>query len=265
MRAGAACGVVAGVLLLVACGNPAPINTSAANLLLGKPDTGGWAVEVQQLANSFGSKDAAKGVVSPGDGTYIDLTVYVFRSTSDAQTGYGNVRVFLRSGGYTAQGRCGAPGFSTCDVSAGLGMSPSLVGATLEPWFFCGDATTSSRRQSARLATTLGLSHPSRRARSTGLARRPQGVGPMLSLVLWTILWLCVGTALVFWGLAWIVNYHQWADRLAARYRSFWGPLAMFNGSAGYQRFSGIYFIFFGLITYYMAISWFGQHVHTAT
>ncbi|SRR5581483_3556320 len=127
MRAGAAGGVVAGVLLLVACGNPAPINTSAVNLLLGKPDTGGWAVEVQQLANSFGSKEAAKGVVSPGDGTYVDLTVYVFRSTSDAQTGYGNVRAFLRSGGYTAQGRCGAPGFSTCDVSAGLG-DESLVG-----------------------------------------------------------------------------------------------------------------------------------------
>lgn len=52
---------------------------------------------------------------------------------------------------------------------------------------------------------------------------------------------------------------------MAARYRRFWGSLAFFNGSAGYQRFSGIYLIFFGFITYYFAINWFGQHVHTAT
>ena len=87
----------------------------------------------------------------------------------------------------------------------------------------------------------------------------------MLSLVLWTLFWLCIGTAQILWGVGWIVNYHGWADRLAARYRRFWGPLAFFNGSAGYQRFSGIYLIFFGLITYYFALSWFGQHAHTAT
>ncbi|HYM96472.1 MAG TPA: hypothetical protein VET26_04165 [Candidatus Sulfotelmatobacter sp.] len=87
----------------------------------------------------------------------------------------------------------------------------------------------------------------------------------MLSLALWTILWLCLGTALILWGIAWIVNYHQMADRLAARYRRFWGPFAFLSGSAGYQRFSGLYFIFFGLITYFFAISWFGQHVRTAS
>jgi hypothetical protein len=86
----------------------------------------------------------------------------------------------------------------------------------------------------------------------------------MLTLLTWTIVWLCLGTALILWGVAWIVNFHNWADRLAARYRSFWGPLAFWSGSAAYQRFSGIYLIAFGLMTYYFAISWFGQHVHTA-
>lgn len=117
MRTGALGVLLAGGFLLVGCGAAAPIGATATELLVNKSDTGGWPVEVQPLSNSNGSLSAAKGVVRPGDGSYIDVEVYTFRSSSDARAGYAHARSSLTSIIHSAQG----------EATAGIG-DDSIVG-----------------------------------------------------------------------------------------------------------------------------------------
>lgn len=69
-------------------------------------------------------------------------------------------------------------------------------------------------------------------------------------------LWLGFATLFTLWGVAWMLNWHAWADWAAARNRRWLGPFAMWSGSAAYSRFSGVYLVVFGLVLYYGFFRW---------
>lgn len=78
----------------------------------------------------------------------------------------------------------------------------------------------------------------------------------MLEQAAGVVLWLGFATLFTLWGVAWMLNWHSWADRWADRNRRWFGPLAMWSGSAAYSRFSGVYLVVFGLVLYYGFFRW---------
>jgi hypothetical protein len=88
---------------------PSPINASAASILVADSDLGGnWSVDASDSENSYGSTDAARGVVHPGADADVYIMVYVFRSTSDAQAGYQRAKGQIESAGWTEPKQQGA-------------------------------------------------------------------------------------------------------------------------------------------------------------
>lgn len=81
-------------------------------------------------------------------------------------------------------------------------------------------------------------------------------------MLIGTALWLGFATVFVLWGAAWIVNWHEWADRWAAWNRRTWGPLALWSGSSLYNGASGFMLLVFGAVLYYGWLRWLIGQAH---
>ena len=91
------------LVLLCGCGAPSPISASAASLLVTSDDLGGsWSVVSGSAAHSFGSTDAATAFVQAPGSAVVIVFVYVFQSTSDAQSGYQQSKNEFQTSGWTA-------------------------------------------------------------------------------------------------------------------------------------------------------------------
>ena len=125
---------------------PSPINASAANLLVSSEDLSGWPVDLQSTDNTFGSSDAARGVVHPGADADVYVMVYVFRSTTDSRSGYQQAITQVQNAGWTAPGAEGNPVFG--DESF-IGWSPagSMVALAYRECDRFGQRTRGARRR----------------------------------------------------------------------------------------------------------------------
>jgi len=78
------------LILLCGCGSPAPIAGPADNLLVGDADLSGIGTvdPPSELNSMFGAANAAEVVVHPGADADVYVSVFVYSTTSDAQSGY---------------------------------------------------------------------------------------------------------------------------------------------------------------------------------